>query len=94
MEHKRTFFYLEQLILKHNADAYCLNIKEIHEVSCCSVSSAGLCLRSCLAWHSCCMLLPADLWDRQSNTSRQIWPALHLYSSSWISITWRDSEFP
>ena len=32
MEHKRTFFYLEQLILKHNAAAYCLNIKDIHEV--------------------------------------------------------------
>ena len=32
VEHKRTFFYLEQLILKHNAAAYCLNIKDIHEV--------------------------------------------------------------
>ena len=32
VEHKRTFFYLEQLILKHNADASCLSIKEKHEV--------------------------------------------------------------
>ena len=39
VEHKRTFFYLEQLILKHNADAHCLNIKEIHEV--CQLSSAA-----------------------------------------------------
>ncbi len=31
--HKRTFFYLEQLILKFNADAQCINIKEMHEVS-------------------------------------------------------------
>ena len=31
-EHKRTFMYLEQLILKHNADAHCVSIKEIHEV--------------------------------------------------------------
>lgn len=30
--HKRTFFYLEQLILKFNADAHCLSMKEIHEV--------------------------------------------------------------
>ncbi|KAK9863784.1 hypothetical protein WJX84_009015 [Apatococcus fuscideae] len=29
--HKRTFFYLEQLILKFNADAQCLSMKEIHE---------------------------------------------------------------
>ncbi|KAK9846197.1 hypothetical protein WJX84_008028 [Apatococcus fuscideae] len=29
--HKRTFFYLEQLILKFNADANCLSMKEIHE---------------------------------------------------------------
>ena len=32
VEHKRTFFYLEQLILKHNADANCLSVKEKHEV--------------------------------------------------------------
>ena len=32
--HKRTFFYLEQLILKFNADANCLSMKEIHEVMC------------------------------------------------------------
>lgn len=32
VEHKRTFFYLEQLILKHNADTHCLSVKEIHEV--------------------------------------------------------------
>jgi len=31
-EHKRTFLYLEQLILKHNADANCVSIKNIHEV--------------------------------------------------------------
>ena len=31
--HKRTFFYLEQLILRFNADANCLSMKEIHEVS-------------------------------------------------------------
>ena len=30
-EHKRTFFYLEQLILKHGADAHCVNIRDIHE---------------------------------------------------------------
>lgn len=29
--HKRTFFFLEQLILKHGADEACVNIKEIHE---------------------------------------------------------------
>lgn len=29
--HKRTFFYLEQLILKHGADAHCVNVKDIHE---------------------------------------------------------------
>uniref|UniRef100_A0A1D2A6V5 60S ribosomal export protein NMD3 n=1 Tax=Auxenochlorella protothecoides TaxID=3075 RepID=A0A1D2A6V5_AUXPR len=28
--HKRTFFYLEQLILKHGADENCVNIKNIH----------------------------------------------------------------
>ena len=31
-EHKRTFLYLEQLILKHNADSNCISIKDIHEV--------------------------------------------------------------
>ena len=30
--HKRTFFFLEQLILKHGADEHCVNIKDIHEV--------------------------------------------------------------
>jgi hypothetical protein len=30
--HKRTFFYLEQIILKHSADDHCVNIKNIHEV--------------------------------------------------------------
>ena len=30
--HKRTFFYLEQLILKFSADQQCINIKEMHEV--------------------------------------------------------------
>ena len=29
--HKRTFFFLEQLILKHGADVNCINIKSIHE---------------------------------------------------------------
>ncbi|CAL5219010.1 g766 [Coccomyxa viridis] len=28
--HKRTFFYLEQLILKFNADVQCINIKDVH----------------------------------------------------------------
>lgn len=31
--HKRTFFYLEQLILKYNVDQQCISIKEMHEVS-------------------------------------------------------------
>lgn len=31
MYHKRTFFFLEQLILKHGADANCLKVKDIHE---------------------------------------------------------------
>ena len=30
--HKRTFFYLEQLILKYNVDQQCINIKEMHQV--------------------------------------------------------------
>lgn len=29
--HKRTFFYLEQLIIRHGADEQCLKIKDIHE---------------------------------------------------------------
>lgn len=29
--HKRTFLYLEQLILRAGADAQCVNIKDIHE---------------------------------------------------------------
>lgn len=32
MHHKRTFMFLEQVILRHGADALCTNIKEIHEV--------------------------------------------------------------
>ena len=32
-EHKRTFMFLEQVILKYNAAATCINIKDIHEVS-------------------------------------------------------------
>ena len=32
MQHKRTFFFLEQLILKHGADEACVNVKEMHEV--------------------------------------------------------------
>lgn len=30
VHHKRTFFFLEQLILKHSADENCVNIKDIH----------------------------------------------------------------
>ena len=36
--HKRTFFFLEQLILKHNIDQLCINVKEMHEarlLNCC-----------------------------------------------------------
>jgi nonsense-mediated mRNA decay protein 3 len=29
--HKRTFLYLEQLILRAGADAQCINIKDNHE---------------------------------------------------------------
>jgi nonsense-mediated mRNA decay protein 3 len=29
--HKRTFFFLEQLILKHGVDESCVNVKDIHE---------------------------------------------------------------
>jgi hypothetical protein len=32
VHHKRTFMFLEQVILRHGADALCTNIKEIHEV--------------------------------------------------------------
>jgi len=42
-EHKRTFLYLEQLILKHNADANCVSIKNIHEVSTFCPDSTALC---------------------------------------------------
>lgn len=35
-EHKRTFMFLEQVILKYNAAGTCINIKDIHEV--CNVS--------------------------------------------------------
>ena len=31
VDHKRTFMFLEQLILKHNAHEQCINIKEIHQ---------------------------------------------------------------
>ncbi len=31
-EHKRTFMFLEQVILKYNAASTCINIKDIHEV--------------------------------------------------------------
>ncbi|PSC72831.1 60S ribosomal export NMD3-like [Micractinium conductrix] len=31
VQHKRTFFFLEQLILKHGADEACVNVKEMHE---------------------------------------------------------------
>ena len=33
--HKRTFFYLEQLILRHNIDQLCINVKEMHEARLC-----------------------------------------------------------
>lgn len=29
--HKKTFYYLEQLIIKHNVHSNCLNIKQVHE---------------------------------------------------------------
>lgn len=29
--HKKTFYYLEQLIMKHNIHSNCLNIKQVHE---------------------------------------------------------------
>ena len=32
VEHKKTFMFLEQLILKHHANQQCVNIKDIHEV--------------------------------------------------------------
>lgn len=32
VEHKRTFFYLEQVILKHGAAHSCINIKDVHQV--------------------------------------------------------------
>ena len=31
--HKRTFMFLEQLILKHGVDQSCVNIKAMHEVN-------------------------------------------------------------
>ena len=31
VHHKRTFFFLEQLILKHGVDESCVNVKNIHE---------------------------------------------------------------
>ena len=33
-EHKRTFMFLEQVILKYNAASTCINVKDIHEVRC------------------------------------------------------------
>ncbi len=32
-EHKRTFMFLEQVVLKYNAASTCINIKDIHEVT-------------------------------------------------------------
>ena len=40
--HKRTFFYLEQLILKYNMDQQCTNVKDMHEVQSCPASSSTL----------------------------------------------------
>lgn len=42
-EHKRTFMFLEQVILKYSAAANCINIKDIHEVNC----KPSLCCLSC-----------------------------------------------
>jgi hypothetical protein len=38
-EHKRTFMFLEQVILKYNAASTCINIKDIHEVGACPACS-------------------------------------------------------
>ncbi len=38
--HKRTFFYLEQLILKYSVDQQCISIKEMHGV-------CWICLSQC-----------------------------------------------
>ncbi len=40
-EHKRTFMFLEQVILKYNAASTCINIKDIHEVGACLACSAN-----------------------------------------------------
>ena len=40
-EHKRTFMFLEQVILKYNAASTCINIKDIHEVGVCLACSAN-----------------------------------------------------
>ena len=40
-EHKRTFMFLEQVILKYNAASTCINIKDIHEVGPCLACSAN-----------------------------------------------------
>ncbi len=45
--HKRTFFFLEQLILKHGADEACVNVKEMHEVR---AGKGGLGWVVCLLW--------------------------------------------
>ena len=42
-EHKRTFMFLEQVVLKYSAAANCINIKDIHEVNC----KASFCWLSC-----------------------------------------------
>lgn len=31
VDHKRTFLYLEQLILKHNADRDCISVAEVKD---------------------------------------------------------------
>jgi len=31
VQHKKTFFYLEQLLIKHNIHSRCLNVKQIHD---------------------------------------------------------------
>ena len=46
-EHKRTFMFLEQVILKYGAAANCINIKDIHEVSIRVLASLTL-LADCL----------------------------------------------
>lgn len=47
-EHKRTFMFLEQVILKYGAAANCINIKDIHEVGYKIIASLFLAPTGCL----------------------------------------------